>query len=425
MREAAPAYRPRHPERTALYRTLERHYERYERAYEERFEARDGPWRPVVRATVEAFLDCGRLHGGFARLRCPQCRGEHLLAFSCQTRNFCPSCQAKRAALFAERLSDSILAKAPHRHVVFTIPRVLRGLFGRDRRLLGLLARCAYRTVRLGFQEWAGRYDAVPGMVASLQTFGASLAWHPHVHALVTEGLLAREGAYLPVATIDSAALEALFRRVVIAALVKARRLSAEFARKLLAWRHSGFSVYAQQRIPKDEGARLAHLARYLTRPPLAQARLRAAPDGALLLQTPPDKQTGATALRLDPLELVHRLTLQIPDRGQHLVRYYGAYANRVRRLYRPGDGDEEAPRLRAPAADPEEDSAYARQRRKSWARLLRNLLEVEPLFCPACHVEMTIVSVLTDPYVVDAIVRHVEQGRGRNPHEPRAPPAA
>jgi hypothetical protein len=29
----------------------------------------------------------------------------HLIAFSCRTRNFCSSCQAKRAALFAEKLA--------------------------------------------------------------------------------------------------------------------------------------------------------------------------------------------------------------------------------------------------------------------------------------------------------------------------------
>lgn len=55
--------------------------------------------RPVVKESVQAFLECGRLTCGFARLRCPRCRGERLLAFSCRTRNFCPSCQAKRAAL--------------------------------------------------------------------------------------------------------------------------------------------------------------------------------------------------------------------------------------------------------------------------------------------------------------------------------------
>ncbi|MFQ5844074.1 MAG: transposase zinc-binding domain-containing protein [Planctomycetota bacterium] len=65
------------------------------------------PRRPVVPRTVEALPDCGRFHNGFARIRCPPCRGEHLLAFSCQTRNLCPSCRPKRAARFAGSASRS------------------------------------------------------------------------------------------------------------------------------------------------------------------------------------------------------------------------------------------------------------------------------------------------------------------------------
>ena len=63
--------------------------------------------------------------------------------------------------------------------------------------------------------------------------------------------------------------------------------------------------------------------------------------------------------------------------------------------------------------------------RRQSWARLLRRILEVDPLLCPRCQVEMKIVSVITDPVVVDAILRQVDQGGGHDPHAPRAPPAA
>jgi len=56
---------------------------------------------------------------------------------------------------------------------------------------------------------------------------------------------------------------------------------------------------------------------------------------------------------------------------------------------------------------DPE--SGFAKERRKSWARLLREILEVDPLLCPRCRVELKIVSAITDPAVVDPILRHVE----------------
>jgi hypothetical protein len=115
-------------------------FDSYVRVYEERFEPHSGPLRPVVLRSVEDFLSWGRLQGGFARIRCDQCRKEHLLAFSCRTRDFCSSCQAQRSVLFAEKLTGEILAPVPHRHWTFSIPRVLRGLFERERSLLGLLS---------------------------------------------------------------------------------------------------------------------------------------------------------------------------------------------------------------------------------------------------------------------------------------------
>lgn len=41
-------------------------------------------------------LQCGRLEHGFLRLRCDTCHAEHLVAFSCKRRGFCPSCGARR-----------------------------------------------------------------------------------------------------------------------------------------------------------------------------------------------------------------------------------------------------------------------------------------------------------------------------------------
>ena len=118
-----------------------------------------------------------------------------------------------------------------------------------------------------------------------------------------------------------------------------------------------------------------------------------------------------------DPLEFIHRLCQQIPAPRQHLVRYCGHYSNRSRGACQehgaPGvttTTDEDIP--------PEQ-----RARRRSWARLLRRIFEVDPLLCPRCEVPMRIVSVLTQPTVVDRIVRHVSRRGGTSPFAERAPP--
>jgi hypothetical protein len=422
--ESPPQYCPRHPERSAFYQLFETHFDSYLRAYEERFEPRSGPLRPVVVRSVEEFLSCGRLQGGFARIRCTKCRKEHLLAFSCRTRNFCSSCQAKRSVLFAEKLAAEILAPVPHRHWTFSIPRVLRGLFERERSLLSLLSQTAYASILKTFQAFLGHKDVRPGCVLSLQTYGAYGAnFNPHCHGLVSDGAFSADGEFLPLPSLDASAVMEVFRRILLLRLHQAERLSESFMNNLLSWVHPGFSVYAG---PPVDAARIASIesqARYITRPVLAMDALEKLDNGSLVLKTPPDPRTGATSIELDPLEWIHRITSHIPDPGRHCQRFYGAYSNRGR-IRVPARDHEDAG---LPAALPEQDHSDASsQARSTWAHLIKRIFEADPLLCP-CGGRMRIVSFITDPRVVDRILRHRESGRCKtqDPFETRAPPDA
>ena len=433
VRESRAPYRPRRPERTALYQVLEREFDRYVGVYEERFERKYGPLRAAVRPAVEEYLACGRLLGGFARVRCPSCRGEHLLAFSCRTRNLCPSCQSKRSALLAEKLTEEILLPVPHRHYVFTIPRVLRGLFERERRLLGLLSRAAYEATRRAFALQTGEPQAHPGMVTSIQTFGSYMNFNPHIHALVSDSVWHPSGEHSSLPPPDTPLIEELFRQILLRRLHAAERLSEEFLRNLLSWRHSGFSVHAGERLFPEE-PRLERAARYLARPPLAAARVKIVHSELIRIETPPHPRTGKTEALFDPVDFVHAVVSQVPDRGQHLVRYYGVYSCRARKKWRERIGGAEkksvAGRLRLEWALPREggageSSAAPNTRRASWARLLKKIFEVDPLLCPRCQVPLQLVSVITEPKVVDKILAHRRSmpAEERELFQERAPP--
>ncbi len=167
----AGTYQPRHPEHTAFYQCLEDYWEEFQEAYPYFYEKDYGPWRPVVEQTVERFLQCGILRHGFARLRCSDCRREQLLAFSCKTRCFCPSCQAKQVAAFLEHALEEVLEEVDHRQLVWTIPRVLRAAFCKDRKLLGELCRCAWASLRDYVASCLGP-GSVPGAILTIQTWG-------------------------------------------------------------------------------------------------------------------------------------------------------------------------------------------------------------------------------------------------------------
>ena len=73
--------------------------------------------------------NCGDLEHGFARNRCDHCKIDHLLAFSCKGRWFCPSCHQKKVQFFGALLAEAILYPVPHRHYMLSIPKLLRPYF--------------------------------------------------------------------------------------------------------------------------------------------------------------------------------------------------------------------------------------------------------------------------------------------------------
>jgi ribosomal protein S27E len=267
----AGVYRPRHPERTVLYRILFHYFERFLVEYEGRFEKEYGFFRPIVKEVVERYLDCGNPRCGFARIRCPDCGEERLLMFSCHTRGFCPSCHAKRLEEWGDWMRETLLLDVPHRQVVFTIPKMLRIFFKYKRRRLGDLCRCALRSLTRYFEVVMGS-ELMLGVIAAIQTFGNRINLHPHLHFLVTEGGVDKAGEFHRVPRIDDTRLAELFAREVLADLVHKKLLSPEWADRLLSWRHTGFNVHSRVRAKTMREAE--RVGKYMIRPLLSLERL-------------------------------------------------------------------------------------------------------------------------------------------------------
>jgi hypothetical protein len=108
-----------------------------------------------------------------------------------------------------------------------------------------------------------------------------------------------------------------------------------------------------------------------------------------------------------DYLEWIARLTSHIPDRGTQLVHYYGAYSNAHRGIACRREAFIEVPPEDEPSDPPRPDSAWLAARRKSWARLIRRVYEVDPLLCP-CGERMRVVGFITQAPVIRKILDHI-----------------
>ena len=90
-----------------------------------------------------------------ARVRCEECGHDFFVAYSCRCRVVCPSCSTKRSVLFGEKVRE-IVRPVPHLHITFTIPKILRAYFRRNRKLLKLLVQSANYSVERYFTEALG-----------------------------------------------------------------------------------------------------------------------------------------------------------------------------------------------------------------------------------------------------------------------------
>jgi len=131
--------------------------------------------------------------------------------------------------------------------------------------------------------------------------------------------------------------------------LLKLEKITEATVEILDRFRHPGFSAFQGPAIqPDDTGAR-EKLAVYILRPPVALGRIDYQQPGGVIFH--PSRSVAAAhdsipkaaradgSLRLDPLESLAALTDHIPDKGQHLVRFYGGYSNREPGTEEKADG--------------------------------------------------------------------------------------
>jgi hypothetical protein len=403
-------YRRRQPEKTVLYRALAQYFETFLQVYEERFQPTFGFFRKVIQDTVYKFLDCGIFDRGFGRARCPKCKYEFLVALSCKLRCICPSCHQKRELLWADWAGEELLEQVPHRQVVFTIPKRLRVFFRYDRRLLGDLAACAWRAIRLYFKVYYDGHPILPGAVGFIATAGEFLNWQPHIHVLLTDGGFLPDGTFRHLLYFDSNKVEKLFRAEVLRLLLKKQLITEQAVNNMLSWRSSGFSAHASVRADTIKDA--VQLGRYMIRCPLVLKRLQWDEEqGEVVYAARPTRATGAFGgvVRWDVLEFIARVTDHIPEHGQQFVRNWGYYSNasrgkRRRRSELESPSAQEATDLAEQDAD-----GWRRRRRLTWVKLLQKVYEIDPLLCRFCGTEMKIISFITEYPVIKKILTHIK----------------
>ena len=189
----------------------------------------------------------------------------------------------------------------------------------------------------------------------------------------------------------------------------------------LLSWRRSGFSVHNRVFVHPRDGREFEALVRYMMRPPVSLSRLHFTPGSHEVVYVPKaghDDIEATEGEKIDAMEFVARVLVQIPDPRRHLVRYYVVYSSAARKRKKSAAPAEPS----APDKPPEDaappDGPHRTALRRRWAELIRRVYEVDPLVCPRCGSEMRVIGFITQPALIDRILDHLRK-RDKIPRPP------
>ena len=459
-------YRRRDPQAGVLYQVLAEHLETF-------LSRADGdgtlPGLPrFVARELRAYLRCGILCHGFARVHCSSCGRDALVAFSCKGRGFCPSCGGRRMAETAAHLIDNVLPDLPVRQWVVSFPWRIRFLLARNARLCGAVRRLVLRAIFTWYRRRAGfrGRTAQGGAVCVDQRFGGALNLNLHFHALVLDGVYSTSSLHAPplwqradppsdedvlrlCRTIRIRVLRLLHRRglldeapdtneqpslltLIAAASVQGRiALEPEAGARLgrlgtpvldpaaaftapLCGNVEGFSLHAAVRVPAGQRDRLERLCRYVSRPALAMGRLSFSRRGNILLRLRRPWRDGTSHLVFEPLAFIERLASLIPIPRAHQLTYHGVLAPAAALR------DEVVPRPPSSRRRMRGSDASGCGHSYSWPELMRRVFDVDVLRCSYCGSRRRLIALITQPEVIRRILSHL----GISLHPPFLAPA-
>ena len=342
--------------------------------------------RPGLISAVESMIHCGDPKSGFVMYVCPHCGKTVMVCRTCKSR-FCPSC----GQLARERITRNVtetLADVPHRQMVLSVPPDLRPLMRKYRDpMLDVLFRSAQQALNL-LLSWHApdatkREGRRLGYITFLHTYGRNLCWNPHLHILLAERYMTKDGkmhrfSYFPFDFIRKAFLGILLRNMyrTLKRLAEsdgeARKDLRDFYRLRLETKKKypkGYYVYSPRMKDaagdeKKDGSRIKgmnalakYVARYASHPAIAESRIISYNEEKHTVtwyyepheddNLPEDQKFGAITVTDSAEKFISRLLIHVSSKGFKTIRYHlppadprlleGIQDDKILRLLLPG----------------------------------------------------------------------------------------
>ena len=294
--------------------------------------------RAVESDVLQKALRCGTDQNGYQSYFCVDCGIVHRICFSCKTR-LCSKCGEKANEAFAERFVRRMLP-VTHRHITFTIPDRLWGLFHSSPQLQHGLSRAAKQSIEKIMNIYLGR-EVTPGYMEVLHNFGRDLKENCHVHMIVTEGGTDKDGVwhrftYFPFEKRGhiSITLNEMWRDEVLELLRTHLPRTQSNHQFLMGFKNrypDGFYVHSpsENRIKTNRNLRkkAKYITRYVKHPVISDSRIMSYDGEKIKFWYQQPTSRGKKIVVMPVLEFIHAVLNHLPEKGFRAVTYYGLYS--------------------------------------------------------------------------------------------------
>lgn len=261
----------------------------------------------------------------------PECGHVNTEWNSCRDRH-CPLCQGARRELWIEDRREDLLP-AHYMHVAFTLPENLNPWVpGNLSDGYAALLRAAWNTLDTS----ARKQGILPNMTALLHSWGNALAFHPHLHCIVTAGgrdlktgrwknlPWVKDGMGNPAFLFPVRALSAMFKCNDMAAFTSQMKRTDDARQECYAQK---WVEYAKDPV-SDVELSIEYIARYAYRVAISNRRIQQVTDDAVAFEWKDYKDGGMNMIMtLDGVELLRRYAMHVLPRGFFRRRHYGILA--------------------------------------------------------------------------------------------------
>lgn len=287
--------------------------------------------REVEIKEVEKTINCYGQNNGCFVFYCKECSKYIFQHYGCNSR-ICSNCGKRYTDQWAQKFSKQMF-NVPHRHFVMSIPNALWAFLKEDRKRWKGYMDSAIETCNDYFPKILRNANARVGIIVIFHPFGKDMKFQPHLHIIVTEGAFDSKGHFIKHDFIPARKFAKCWQYHVLKNLQKAglsNDLASEMYRKydgFYVWVHKSGRIHNPKFIAK-------YLGRYVRHPAIANSRIDYF-DGTKVQFHYYDHEDNKHEIVMPVDEFITALLQHIPEPQFKMIRYYGAYARRTKRIFK------------------------------------------------------------------------------------------